>query len=173
MYVEKDAEISQFLGGRPPLIFRLRGTRPPVPPLSMPMQVGRNQRRKMTALSKENNFSSCQKYLCIPTYWVSGKRHVQTKNVMNIGLSKCLVLTGQRSKANRSIPTTYPFPSRPTLTESFPHSYQNYRRPFTSNSTTRLRQTLTLHHWYQRRTEATRPQSTVADYPHRPTDRRG
>ena len=28
---KKDANISSFLGGRPPLIFRLRGTRPPVP----------------------------------------------------------------------------------------------------------------------------------------------
>ena len=35
---KKDAKISSFLGGRPPLIFRLRGTRPPVPPpLSTPM----------------------------------------------------------------------------------------------------------------------------------------
>ena len=34
---EKGAGISVILGGRPPLIFRLRGTRPPVPPLSTPM----------------------------------------------------------------------------------------------------------------------------------------
>ena len=38
---KKDAEMSYFLGGRPPLIFRLRGTRPPVPPLSTPMHVTR------------------------------------------------------------------------------------------------------------------------------------
>ena len=35
---KKDTEISLFLGGRPPLIFRLRGDGvPPVPPLSTPM----------------------------------------------------------------------------------------------------------------------------------------
>ena len=35
---KKYVEISSFLGGRPPLIFRLRGTRPPsLPPLSTPM----------------------------------------------------------------------------------------------------------------------------------------
>ena len=37
---KKDAEISTFLGGRPPLIFRLQGTCPPVPPLSTPMWKG-------------------------------------------------------------------------------------------------------------------------------------
>ena len=33
---KKGTEISSFLGGRPPLIFRLRGTRPPVPRFRRP-----------------------------------------------------------------------------------------------------------------------------------------